>query len=156
MNNNDDFPDDYCEDDYRHETFGWVKSPEDVLDAKQMLEKMGEEVNRQLVWADRQVQIVSLREKELLKRENQVNALHKQVDADKLRLAEMEHQIVDETRAAKNEKLALDARKALLAIANVDVVEALNEILLQLELEEDPKEILKYMKRRREELEPKW
>lgn len=126
----------------------WV-SPQDFLQAKEKLEEFAKELEKEESYLRHAIAEVEMKKKKIDFRSNEMDAKERAMEKTSLHHAELECELAQEN-------LALNAHRALIQIANVDVIEALDEILLQLELETDPKEVFKYMKRRREELEPKW
>lgn len=169
MKDYDEYPDDYSDDNSVgpgrkwKETdhgigydFSWVRDMKDLAIAVEDLEHLSIKAIDKLEYAHRQANIIREQETQWRRRENEMNRKEKELTDLGEHLANMESQLIAGQNLVTNETLALNAHRALVAKANVDPIKALDEILLMLELEEDPKIILKYMKQRREDLEPKW
>ena len=136
--------------------FAWVKTPEDVMDAVGELQRFADVLKEKRWSVDQDIDALTVEAKKIKSLEEQVNAeafrIKEQIAAITGTLTE-----IDRTRHELNiREMELDDQRKKLIKANVDPIQALDEILLQLELEEDPAQILKYMKQRREDLEPKW
>lgn len=136
--------------------FAWVRTPEDVMDAVGELQRFAD-VLKEKRWAvDHDIEVLEKETKRVEKLEADVQAQALQVRAQVEAVTLVMNDNERSREALNNREMILDDRRKKLEKANVDPIQALDEILLQLELEEDPLEILKYMKKRREELEPKW
>jgi hypothetical protein len=169
VNTYDEYPDDYS-DDYStrperkwKETdhgigydFSWVRDMKDLAIAVEDLEHLTIKAIDKLEYAHRQANIIQEKENTWRRRENEMNRKEKELAELGEQLANMESQLVVDRNLITIEASELNERREKIAKANVDPVKALDEILLMLELEEDPKVIHKYMKQRREDLEPKW
>jgi hypothetical protein len=53
-------------------------------------------------------------------------------------------------------KATLEAKAEAIRLANVDPIALIDEILLELELEQDPKKIVEYVRKKRQALDIKW
>lgn len=165
-NLDDEYPDDYDNDHQRvkwKETgegvgydFGWVRDMKDLAIAVDELEYLSVKAIDKLEYAHRQANIIREQEIQWRRRENEMNRKEKELAELGEQLANMESQLVVDRNLITIEASELNERREKIAKANVDPVKTLDEILLMLEIEEDPKVIHKYMKQRREDLEPKW